>query len=408
MPKPNVECEICLSGKIEISDLENLEILNNVQKKILNYNSKYFDNDDLYLLNNSLGLRLRYENSFWMQTLKYEKRDQSRLEWNSRSCATNIKNPPKLDQMVLPNIRTLKKNGCILEKDLQSVAHTLDEQFSIEIKRTLWVINYHGSEVEFTYDSGLIKTSSKQDKVSEIELELVKGKPNTLWILAKYLLKVLPNLCFEYQSKAFRGFLLNGLDWEKFKPIDHLKVIGKSFVFKQILKETLLLKNKQISFLISIITKKNGKKSIPFLIEKVTEIKYIFQFLIISKIYESKKNQSFYKALRFKCSTLEKELKISNDTSFENIIFLQNTQILIADIGLFANSLDSLILKTDVDNYIRKFFLKIEESIDKRKKSLNGKEGYKLIKFNSNFFLNLGISEKTIIENQNLDLSAFK
>ena len=33
MPKPNVEYEICLSGKIEISDLENLEILNNVQKK---------------------------------------------------------------------------------------------------------------------------------------------------------------------------------------------------------------------------------------------------------------------------------------------------------------------------------------------------------------------------------------
>ena len=41
MSKPNIEYEICLSGKIKISDLENLEILDTIEKKLINYNSKY-------------------------------------------------------------------------------------------------------------------------------------------------------------------------------------------------------------------------------------------------------------------------------------------------------------------------------------------------------------------------------
>ena len=411
MPRPNTEYEICLSGKIKISDLEKIEPLNKTRRKIVNYHSKYFDSEDLYLLNNSLGLRLRYENSCWVQTLKYERRDQSRLEWNSRSTSKDNRKILKINGLTLPNNKTLNKNGCNLQKDLQDIAPTLEEKFSIHVKRTLWLLNYKGNKIEVSYDSGLIKTSEKQEKISEVELELIKGEPKALWLLAKDFIKKLPNLCVESQSKAFRGFLLIGLNWKNFNPSGNSRTIQKSTNFKKILKETVLEKNKMLSFSILMLVKKKEIHAKNILIQTLIELKYIFQFLVLIKVYKSKQNLSYFKSLRCKCFTLEYKLQIKNNKKFDDVISSKTTQLLIADIGLFANNIDTLLLETGINKTIEKFFLKIEESIHKRK-NLNyetqnyqyRKRAFKLIPYNRNFFLSIGISEALIMENNNLDL----
>ena len=411
MPRPNTEYEICLSGKIKISDLEKIEPLNKTRRKIVNYHSKYFDSEDLYLLNNSLGLRLRYENSCWVQTLKYERRDQSRLEWNSRSTSKDNRKIPKINGFTLPNNKTLNKNGCNLQKDLQDIAPSLEEKFSVHVKRTLWLLNYRGNKIEVSYDSGLIKTSEKQEKISEVELELIKGEPKALWLLAKDFIKKLPNLCVESQSKAFRGFLLIGLNWKNFNPSGNSRTIQKSTNFKKILKETVLEKNKMLSFSILMLVKKKEIHAKNILIQTLIELKYIFQFLVLIKVYKSKQNLSYFKSLRCKCFTLEYKLQIKNNKKFDDVISSKTTQLLIADIGLFANNIDTLLLETGINKTIEKFFLKIEESIHKRK-NLNyetqnyqyRKRAFKLIPYNRNFFLSIGISEALIMENNNLDL----
>ena len=411
MPRPNTEYEICLSGKIKISDLEKIEPLNKTRRKIVNYHSKYFDSEDLYLLNNSLGLRLRYENSCWVQTLKYERHDQSRLEWNSRSTSKDNRKIPKINGLKLPNNKTLNKNGCNLQKDLQDIAPTLEEKFSVHVKRTLWLLNYKGNKIEVSYDSGLIKTSEKQEKISEVELELIKGEPKALWLLAKDFIKKLPNLCVESQSKAFRGFLLNGLNWKNFNPSGNSRTIQKSTNFKKILKETVLEKNKMLSFSILMLVKKKEIHAKNILIQTLIELKYIFQFLVLIKVYKSEQNLSYFKSLRCKCFTLEYKLQIKNNKKFDDVISSKTTQLLIADIGLFANNIDTLLLETGINKTIEKFFLKIEESIRKRK-NLNyetqnyqyRKRAFKLIPCNRNFFLSIGISEALIMENNNLDL----
>ena len=407
MSKPNIEYEICLSGKIKISDLENLEILDAIEKKIINHSSKYFDDDNLYLLNNGLGLRLRYENSHWVQTLKYERSDQSRLEWDFRLTENDINKTPHLNEFALPNNKALEEDGCFLEKDLQNIAKTFEEKFSVEIKRTLWLINYHESKIEISYDCGFIRTSKGREKISEIELELIKGKSYVLWILAKDLLRALPGLSFEYRSKAFRGFLLNGLKWQKFKPLNYSKILDKNYNFEQALKEILQKKNKEFSFFISIKDKKNEKKITLYLIKVIINLKYILHFLITSKICKSKITESKLKSLRSRCSAMENKLKVENN-NFNTISFFQETQFLIADIGLFANNTNSLLFKNDVYNSIKKFFIKLEESIDRRKNLINKKGGYKLIKYNYDFFLTLKISEKIIKKNHQLDQSVYK
>ena len=411
MPRPNTEYEICLSGKIKISDLEKIEPLNKTRRKIVNYHSKYFDSEDLYLLNNSLGLRLRYENSCWVQTLKYERRDQSRLEWNSRSTSKDNRKILKINGLTLPNNKTLNKNGCNLQKDLQDIAPSLEEKFSVHVKRTLWLLNYKGNKIEVSYDSGLIKTSEKQEKISEVELELIKGEPKALWLLAKDFIKKLPNLCVESQSKAFRGFLLIGLNWKNFNPSGNSRTIQKSTNFKKILKETVLEKNKMLSFSILMLVKKKEIHAKNILIQTLIELKYIFQFLVLIKVYKSKQNLSYFKSLRCKCFTLEHKLQIKNNKKFDDVISSKTTQLLITDIGLFANNIDTLLLETGINKTIEKFFLKIEESIHKRK-NLNyetqnyqyRKRAFKLIPYNRNFFLSIGISEALIMENNNLDL----
>ena len=108
---------------------------------------------------------------------------------------------------------------------------------------------------------------------------------------------------------------------------------------------------------------------------------------------------------------MEYKLQIKNNKKFDDVISSKTTQLLIADIGLFANNIDTLLLETGINKTIEKFFLKIEESIRERK-NLNyetqnyqyRKRAFKLIPCNRNFFLSIGISEALIMENNNLDL----
>ena len=257
-----VEYEICMSGSIKLSELLQLEYCKKNKYIISNLEAKYFDNEKLYLFNNNLGLRIRKESNDWIQTLKFERPDQSRLEWNFNLGNDKIHGFPKIAPSKLPTKQILDKSKCYLENDLQSIIHGLKEQFTVITNRHTWLIKFNGGLIELSFDRGYIKANNKRERISELELELIEGKPYIVWILAKKILKAFPTLSFEYKSKVFRGFLLNGLDWRKLNKLSNTKVYSSKTKLDVILKEKILEKNKGLSFFIGLYFKNYKKKYI--------------------------------------------------------------------------------------------------------------------------------------------------
>jgi len=161
----------------------------------------YFDNDNLDLRKMDFGLRIRAKDKQYEQTIKTAGKVvgclHQRPEYN-----VDIANG-KLDLSLFPiKIWPENTNVMKLQQSLQVI-------FSTNFSRQTWLIHQGENIVELALDKGEICTTLGKPTliINEIEIELVRGNEQALFVLAKQLMAVVSMEPSEL-SKAARGYAL--------------------------------------------------------------------------------------------------------------------------------------------------------------------------------------------------------
>lgn len=154
----------------------------------------YYDTPAQDLAAARVALRTRKQGRRWIQTVKAEARSvgglSSRPEWE-----TPYRGAFDFSGVDDPRTRHL----------LESHAEALKPLFSTDFRReTLRLVPARGIEILLMIDRGTISAGERSEPISEIELELVSGSPETLLDLAQELARSVP-LRPEDDSKAQRG-----------------------------------------------------------------------------------------------------------------------------------------------------------------------------------------------------------
>jgi triphosphatase len=101
--------------------------------------------------------------------------------------------------------------GC----DIKQLENELLPIFRTDFNRQTWVIEMpEETLIELAYDSGFIETDRGKKEICEIELELLKGDENQLFVLGKKIAE-LPRVRLGNVSKAQHGYMLaDGIDFK--------------------------------------------------------------------------------------------------------------------------------------------------------------------------------------------------
>ncbi len=170
--------------------------------------SHYFDTPDNALHKRGLSLRVRQDAEQRTQTLKGQHDGVAaggpvqRDEWESPVAADT------------PDVRGLLKANHLPPKYsrvLRRVARTgtLAELFTVQAKRTTWMLEVGGASIEMALDEGLTLAKGANSAFAEIELELKSGKKAALYTAANQIARHIP-VQLSFVSKAERGFALLG------------------------------------------------------------------------------------------------------------------------------------------------------------------------------------------------------
>ncbi len=161
----------------------------------------YFDNSGNALRRKGVVLRLRDEDGCLIQTLKGKKAFGSlaagREEFESRVPKTRS----------TPDFNRLPPE---LKKGLQTLLAGTDVEplFVTDVDRTIGMLKTDtGDAIELALDRGVIRAGRRETRVSELELELKKGNPASLYRLALELVDVVP-VRIGVRSKGDRGYAL--------------------------------------------------------------------------------------------------------------------------------------------------------------------------------------------------------
>lgn len=168
------------------------------QNQLIN---NYFDSKNLALREMDFGLRIRIKGQQYEQTIKTAGTVvgclHQRPEFNI-NIPTNQLNLSLFEQTIWPENTDIAS----LEKDLQVI-------FSTNFNRQTWLIHQNESVIELALDRGVISTGSGQPtlEINELEIELVSGNEQALFVLAEQLMTIVKMEPGEL-SKAARGYAL--------------------------------------------------------------------------------------------------------------------------------------------------------------------------------------------------------
>eukprot|EP00435_Cladocopium_sp_Y103_P077911 s1_g1650.t1 len=161
----------------------------------------YFDSAANALRQKGVVLRLRDEDGRLIQTLKGKKAFGSlaagRAEFESRipkTCKT-------------PDFNRLPPD---LKKGLKRLlnGNSIEPLFETDVDRTIGMLKTDaGDAIELALDRGVIRAGRRETRVSELELELKKGNPASLYRVALKLVDTVP-VRIGVRSKGERGYAL--------------------------------------------------------------------------------------------------------------------------------------------------------------------------------------------------------
>ena len=157
----------------------------------------YFDTPGHALRDGGFSLRVRRKGDTYIQTLKHRAAGGlfERDEWESEVAG------PDLDLTALAGTPVLALVG---EAPLAAC-------FTVEVERRVHIWSHGRTRVEVSFDTGLIVAGERQEPVAEMELELMSGRPQALFSLARDL-QAKASLTLSFESKAQRGYRLAGHD----------------------------------------------------------------------------------------------------------------------------------------------------------------------------------------------------
>lgn len=164
----------------------------------------YFDTPDQKLQQRRVALRIRRvgksAKAARIQTLKTSCQDDSALsargEWESEIPGDTL-SLSALQNTVWPEI---DRDG--------SIFAALAPTFTTIFERTQWTVTaLDGSVIEVAFDLGEVQAGGQSSVICELELELLSGKPMSLFALAGQLAECVAVLPLS-QSKAARGYAL--------------------------------------------------------------------------------------------------------------------------------------------------------------------------------------------------------
>ena len=177
-----------------------------VEHQEIELSNSYFDTPNRDFRKNDMGLRIRGLQHEYEQTLKTAGKGvaglQHRPEYNVSLGLFETAEPRCPDLHLFP--ADIWPTGFHLEH----IQQTLVCQFSTQFTREQFLLTWPDeTQVELVWDRGVVQASGLSDPISEIELELKKGKVERLFSLARQLAELMP-LAIGLQSKAARGYRL--------------------------------------------------------------------------------------------------------------------------------------------------------------------------------------------------------
>ena len=183
----------------------------------------YFDTPNQDLAKKGIALRIRFEDSQWVQTLKTAGDGVAkRVELNTVLSLTGM--PDTLDvSSLVPDISLITEPTVVAQltniMPLDQLAQALTVQYFTDVQRTSRQIKKNNSRIEIAYDIGKVgigRLNSRkpannhgltQSDIHEIEFELLEGDPSDLIEVAKTWCKKY-KLYLSTVTKAQRGSLL--------------------------------------------------------------------------------------------------------------------------------------------------------------------------------------------------------
>lgn len=199
---------------------KNIDTKTAQQKRLSAY---YFDTPNQDLAKKGIALRIRFEDSQWVQTLKTAGDGVAkRVELNTVLSLTGT--PDTLDvSSLVPDVSMITEQAVVAEltsiMPLDELAQALTVQYFTDVQRTSRQIKKNNSRIEIAYDIGKVGighlNSQKpannpgltQSDIHEIEFELLEGDPSDLIEVAKTWCKKY-KLYLSTVTKAQRGSLL--------------------------------------------------------------------------------------------------------------------------------------------------------------------------------------------------------
>ncbi len=168
------------------------------QPKATMLRSVYFDTPDFSLRKKGLVLRIRHDGTRSVQTVKLDGGSVGRGEWEAEIAG---------DQ---PDAAAADGSpvGAILAK--RKIRNELLPLFTVEIARRSYLLQRGEAAVEIVLDKGSVRCDEGQQEICETELELKRGRPQTLFELASEVGATVPAQ-ISFVSKGDRGYrLLSG------------------------------------------------------------------------------------------------------------------------------------------------------------------------------------------------------
>lgn len=171
--------------------------------------STYYDTPDGWLQRHGAALRVReIAGEGWVQTLKGDNVTagglHTRDEWE-----IPVRGPaPDLPSLLRLTAQDADWHQLLAEPELAGRLHPL---FVTDFRRTVWMVRLaQGDVVEVALDAGEVRAGDHVDPISELELELKQGRPESLFAFAQALMQDVPHGAFRigHRSKAERGFAL--------------------------------------------------------------------------------------------------------------------------------------------------------------------------------------------------------
>lgn len=196
-----IEIKLIASKNIEQS-LEEISKKQGIKlvPQSFNLENIYFDTSDNLLRQWDMGLRVRVNGEHIEQTIKtagqviggLHQRPEYNIDITSKQPQLNL-----FPQQIWPK-------NCDLNELQQAISPLFSTDFS---RKGVMMIYPEGTVVEMVFDQGQIRSNGQSVEICEVELELIKGKPEVIFELAQSLAKKSP-LRFGNDSKAARGYRL--------------------------------------------------------------------------------------------------------------------------------------------------------------------------------------------------------